>query len=382
MRTRSNMIVMVGLLLGISIILGACGGGATEAPIKIGVIAGLSGAGTSYGLGIQQGAEMAVEEVNAEGGIDGRMLELVIVDDASDPSQTVTAMQRLIEQDKVDVLVGGWGSSQVLAHQGTVEAAGVPYVIVGATNPAITSVDNTWSFRVIKSDELQAKEIADIAVNTLDCQTIAIMFDSNDYGTGNRNVFVDGLDEIGVAAAVEETYQTNDKDFTAQLTNIRESDPDCMAIFGTIPGAPAIMEQARDLGITARFIGTGGLANEQLMSLAGAAAEGTILTTYFHEDTDAEAGAWAARFIEQFSGGDAPPRPVLAAWEYRVIKYIITPILKDVGTDKAAVQQALENWEGTIPGLAGTVYFDETGQLVQESVLVEVKDGVFALYTP
>lgn len=381
MRNKVRIQIVVGSLLMLSMILSACGGG-EEAPIRIGVIAGLSGAGTSYGLGIQQGAEMAVEEINAEGGINGREVELVIVDDASDPSQTVTAMQRLIEQENVDVLVGGWGSSQVLAHQGTVEAAGVPYVIVGATNPAITSEDNTWSYRVIKSDALQAVEIADVAVNTLGCETIAIMFDSNDYGTGNRDVFVGGLTEIGVEAAVEETYQTNDKDFTAQLTNIREAEPDCMAIFGTIPAAPAIMEQARDLGITARFIGTGGLANEQLMSLAGDAAEGTILTTYFHEDTDPEAGAWAARYIEQYSGGDAPPRPVLAAWEYRVIRYIIAPILEEVGTDKEAVQQALEDWEGTIPGLNGTVYFDETGQLVQESVLVEVRDGVFALYQP
>ena len=118
------------------------------------------------------------------------------------------------------------------------------------------------------------------------------------------------------------------------------------------------------------------------MSLAGDAAEGTILTTYFHEDTDPEAGAWAKRYVEKYSGGDAPPRPVLAAWEYRVIKYIIGPILSEVGTDKAAVQQALENWEGTIPGLEGTVNFDDEGQLVQVSVLVEVRDGVFALYQP
>jgi branched-chain amino acid transport system substrate-binding protein len=373
---------IVGFIVALSLILAACGGETSEEPIKIGVIAGLSGAGTSYGLGIQQGAEMAVEEINAEGGINGQMLELVIVDDASDPSQTVTAMQRLIDQEKVDVLVGGWGSSQVLAHQGTVEASGVPYVIVGATNPAITSVDNTWSYRVIKSDALQAREIADIAVNKLACEVIAIMFDSNDYGTGNHDVFVEGLSEIGVEPAVEQTYQTNDKDFTAQLTNIREANPDCMAIFGTIPGAPAIMEQARVLGITARFIGTGGLANEQLMSLAGDAAEGTIITTYFHEDTDAEAGAWAEAYIEKYSGGDAPPRPVLAAWEYRVIKYIIASILRDVGTDKDAVRQALEDWEGTIPGLEGKVYFDETGQLAQVSVLVEVRDGVFKLYQP
>jgi len=110
----------------------AVAGPASAAEIKLGVIAGMSGAGTSYGIGIQQGAEMAVKEINEAGGINGDKIKLVVVDDASNPAQSVTAMQRLVGEN-VDVIVGGWGSSQVLANMEVSERAGIPYVVVGAS---------------------------------------------------------------------------------------------------------------------------------------------------------------------------------------------------------------------------------------------------------
>ncbi|WP_161993216.1 ABC transporter substrate-binding protein [Lacisediminimonas profundi] len=358
-----------------------CDSGSKDTPIKLGVIAPLSGGGTSYGLGIKQGAEMAVEEINAAGGVNGRKINLVVVDDASDPAQSVTAMKRLVDNEKVDVIVGGWGSSQVLAHQGTVEKEGVPYVIVGATNPKITKEGNKWSFRVIQTDSIQSVEIAEAAVKKLNLKKIAVIFDSNDYGTGNKEVFVKHLKSLGVDPVAMETFKTNDKDFIAQLSKIKEAQPDGIAVFGTIPAAPAIMSQARGLGITARFIGTGGLANEQLMELGRQATEGTVLTTYFHEDSDAEAGAWGKRYTAKYTSGASAPRPVLAAWEYRTISQIVAPVLKTAGSDKEKIRAGLESFNGKVFGVADAVSFDKSHQLVQRSVLVEVKDGKFALFS-
>jgi branched-chain amino acid transport system substrate-binding protein len=362
------------------LLLTACGddGGDT---IKLGVIAPLSGGGTSYGLGIKQGAEMAVEEINAAGGVNGKKIDLVVADDASDPAQSVTAMKRLVDQEKVDVIVGGWGSSQVLAHQGTVEKEGIPYVIVGATNPKITVKENKWSFRVIQTDTIQAVEAAEAAINQLNLKKIAIIFDSNDYGTGNKDVFVEHMKSKGIEPVALESFKTNDKDYTAQLSKIKDAQPDGLAVFGTIPAAPAIMSQARDLGITARFIGTGGLANEQLIELGGVAAEGTVLTTYFHEDSDAEAGKWGALYTEKYNSGTTPARPVLAAWEYRTIKQILVPVLEKAGSDKKKIREGLESFNGKVFGVADAVSFDETNQLVQRSVLVEVRDGKFELFS-
>jgi len=354
-------------------------GAARAQDIKLGVIAGMSGPGTSYGIGIRQGAEMAVKEINAAGGIKGRKISLVVVDDASNPAQSVTAMQRLAS-DGVDLIVGGWGSSQVLANMEVAERAGIPYIVVGATNPKITTEKNKWTYRVIFTDSVQAEQIAEAAVKRLGMKRIAVIHDANDYGVGNRDIFLASLKKLGIEPVSVVSYQSADKDFTAQLSRIREANPDGLAVFGTIPGAPAIMNQARDLGIKARFIGTGGLANENLMTLAPKASEGTVLTTYFHEDVDAEAKAWAQRYVKEFSGGTQPPRPVLAAWEYRAIKFIAAPCLANVGTDKDKLRQCFGAWKGNMFSVPGEAYFDKTGQLIQPSVLVEVGGGAFQAF--
>jgi branched-chain amino acid transport system substrate-binding protein len=347
--------------------------------IKLGVIAGMSGPGTSYGIGIRQGAEMAVKEINAAGGIKGRKISLVVVDDASNPAQSVTAMQRLVS-DRVDLIVGGWGSSQVLANMEVAERGGIPYIVVGATNPKITTDKNKWTYRVIFTDSVQAEQIADAAVKRLGMKRIAVIHDANDYGVGNRDVFLASLKKLGMEPVTVVSYQSADKDFTAQLSRIREANPDGLAVFGTLPAAPAIMNQARDLGIKARFIGTGGLANENLMTLAPKSSEGTVLTTYFHEDVDPEARAWADRYVKEFSGGSQPPRPVLAAWEYRAIKFIAAPCLERVGTDKETLRQCFASWKGKLFSVPGDAYFDKTGQLIQQSVLVEVGNGAFQAF--
>lgn len=347
-----------------------------SAEVKLGVIAGMSGVGTSYGIGIRQGAEMAVKEINDAGGVGGQNINLVVVDDASNPAQSVTAMQRLVS-DGVDLIVGGWGSSQVLANMEVSERAGIPYVIVGATNPRITTEKNKWSFRVIQTDSVMAKQIAESAVGALKMKRIAVMNDTTDYGVGNRDVFVAALKKLGLDPVEVQSYQSSDKDFTSQLARIRAANPDGIAIFGTIPAAPAIMNQARDFGIKARFIGTGGLANENLITLAAKASQGTILTTYFDEDVDADAKAWAARYVKEFSGGAQAPRPVLAAWEYRAIKFIVAPCLAKNGVDKAKVRACIAGFRGKLFALPGEAKFDKTGQLEQEPVLVEVRGDAF-----
>lgn len=371
----------IGKLFGAAATAAVLAGGATAQAqdIKMGVIAGMSGPGTSYGIGIRQGAEMAVREINAAGGIKGRKISLVVVDDASNPAQSVTALQRLANEG-VDLIVGGWGSSQVLANMEVAERAGIPYIVVGATNPKITTEKNKWTFRVIFTDSVQAEQIADAAVNRLGMKRIAVIHDANDYGVGNRDIFVASLKKLGMEPVSIVSYQSADKDFTAQLSRIREANPDGLAVFGTIPAAPAIMNQARDLGIKARFIGTGGLANENLMTLAPKASEGTVLTTYFHEDVDPEAKAWAQRYVKEFGGGPQPPRPVLAAWEYRAIRFIAAPCLESAGTDKDRLRQCIGAWKGRMFSVPGDAYFDRTGQLIQPSVLVEVGGGAFQAF--
>ncbi len=367
--------------LGVAMVAGLLGF-ASSAPaqdIKLGVIAGMSGFGASYGASIQQGVEMALQEINGAGGINGHKLVEDLADDASDPAQSVLAMQRLVN-DKVDIVVGGWGSSMVLANMEVAERDAMPYIVVGASNPRITTSRNKWTFRILTNDNSHAVVLADLAVRTLHMKRIAVINDSNDYGVGARDIFVARLKELGQAPVDIESYASNDKDFTAQLSHIGAANPDGIALMGTLPAVPAIINQARDQGIEARFFGPAGLSNEALITLAPEASQHTIATAYFHEAMDPEAKAWADKFTAMFKNAAQAPRPSQAAPAYRGI-YMAADCLKKVGTDKDKLRLCLKDWHGHFFGLPpADLHFDDTNQLVVPVVIESVEGKGFAVF--
>jgi branched-chain amino acid transport system substrate-binding protein len=332
--------------------------------IKVGLIAGMSGPGASYGASMRQGIEMALQEINDAGGIKGRKLTLDVADDASDPAQSVLAMQRLVN-DQVDIVVGGWGSSQVLANMEVAERAGMPYIVAGASNPRITTSRNKWTFRILTNDNGHATRLADIATGLLHMIRIAVINDSNDYGVGARDIFVARLKELGVTPVDIESYQTNDKDFTAQLTHIAAANADGIAVLGTLPAAPAIMNQARDLGIDGRFMGAAGLSNEAI--------------AYFFPTLDDAAKAWTIKYEAMFKRAAQAPRPSQAAPSYRAMK-MAADCLTSAGTDKESLRLCLKAWHGTFFGLPhADEHFDETNQLIVPVVVETVEGKDFAL---
>ncbi|HVY16368.1 MAG TPA: ABC transporter substrate-binding protein [Rhodopila sp.] len=357
------------------------GQGALAQDIKLGMIAGLSGFGASYGASMQQGVEMAIKEINDAGGINGRKLVEDVADDASDPAQSVLAMQRLVN-DHVDIVVGGWGSSMVLANMEVAERAGMPYIVVGASNPRITTKRNKWTFRILTNDNGHAVQLADLAVQTLHMKRIAVINDSNDYGVGARDIFIARLKELDESPVDVESYGSNDKDFTAQLSHIAAANPDGIALMGTLPAVPAILNQARDQGIDARFFGPAGLSNEAMITLAPEASQHTIATAYFHEDLDPQAKAWADKYTAMFKNAAQAPRPSQAVSAYRGV-YMAADCLKKVGTDKDKVRLCLKDWHGHFFGLPpADLHFDDTNQLVVPVVIEEVQGKGFAVFKP
>jgi branched-chain amino acid transport system substrate-binding protein len=281
--------------------------------------------------------------------------------------------------DKVDIVVGGWGSSMVLANMEVAERAGMPYIVTGASNPRITTSRNKWTFRILTNDNGHATRLADLATGLLQMKRIAVINDSNDYGVGARDIFVARLKELGVTPVDVESYASNDKDFTAQLSHIAAANADGIAVLGTLPAAPAIMNQARDLGIEGRFMGAAGLSNEALMTLAPEASQHTVATAYFFPTLDDEAKDWDARFAAMYKNAAQAPRPSQAAPSYHGMK-MAADCLASVGTDKEQLRLCLKAWHGTFFGLPkADAHFDDTNQLIVPVVVISVEGKAFAL---
>lgn len=349
-------------------------------PIVVGVMAELTGAGASYSLDMVRGAEMAVEEINRQGGIRGRPLQLRVADGGTLPARSAISMRRLAVSDAVAV-VGGWGSAQVLANLEVAEQDGFPYVVVGATSPAITSVRNQWTLRVSQNDAKQANSLAAAVLGPIGATSIAVIADSSAYGLGNRDAFVAALRRARVEPVAQQTYEPDALRFTAQLSAIAQAKPQVLAVFGTLPAAALLMKQARDLGINARFVGTGGTSNDGLPAAAQGAAEGLLVSAIFDENADAESKAWSERYRARHAGDAQAPRPQQAAWQYRVIRYMLAPCLKAVPPDdRVALRDCLRAWKGSLFGLSGELRFDETGQLVAPTVMLQVQQGRYVAW--
>jgi len=254
-------------------------------PIRIGVIAPLTGSGASYGRGMLQGAELAVREVNRQGGIKGRPLELVVLDDGTEVTRSVIAMRRLVTSD-VAAVAGGWGSQQVLANLEAAEQAGVPYIVAGATNPQITQSRNRWTFRLGLPDDVTGEMLARASVQTLGLRRIAVLHDANVYGVSNREYFLGALQNLGIQPITVHPYKNSQQDFGSELQQVAQSGAEGLVLLGTMPAVSLIAQQARKLGIKARILGPRGLANEAYISADPSAAEGTFTISSFSEDLD------------------------------------------------------------------------------------------------
>jgi branched-chain amino acid transport system substrate-binding protein len=347
-------------------------------PIKVGFLAALTGPGAAFGINMLQGHQMAVDDMNEAGGLLGRKIEVVVMDDAADPAQSVSAMTRLIYQDKVDIVIGGWGSATVLANFKVCEKARVPYIECGGSNPRITrGQNNQWTFAMIQNDEKQAKVIAELAMDK-GYKRIAILHDRNDFGRGGRDEFSKGLAKRGLKPAIVESYQMGDKDFNAQLIKIREAKPDALGLFGTLVEGAAIAIQMKKLGMNLPIFSMAGLSNVNYIKLGGEAVEGTICASHFNRRISNETEAWAAKYEKKFKHSTVIADPMSAWIAYTAVANCFPRALQMAGsTDKTKVRDALRKIKWREPGQTIDNYFDEEHAVVKETIVVQVKDGKF-----
>jgi branched-chain amino acid transport system substrate-binding protein len=344
-------------------------------PIKIGSPYNLTGGYASIDNPAANGSKLAVKEINAAGGVLGRPLEIIVEDGKSDVPTITSVAKKLVEEDGVDVLVGLTDTSYMLAAGPVAQEAGIPFLDVGGTAPLITTVGD-YIFMLPFGDNVQAAVAAEFA-NEQGWKTAALLFDeAMDYTKFLAKYFKDRftMEDIGGQLVSELTYSMGDTDFSAQLTEFKNLDPQPDFLFiSSNPGEiGTIIKQARDLGLTMPILGGDGYDTPLLAELAGPANDVYFTTHQGIYGDDPAAAAFAAAYEEEYG---TPPEAVFAALGYDGIKLMADAIERAGSVDGAAVRDALAATQG-FEGVTGTISYEPGVRIPSKSVaLIEVVDG-------
>ena len=342
---------------------------ATADSIKIGFNAPLTGFAAADGKSALNGAELAVEQVNAAGGVNGDQLELVVYDDQASPKESVPIAQKLIEKDGVVAAVSGSYSGATRAAAGIFQESGVPYISAFAIHPDITRAGN-YVFRTSFVGEVQGRAGAKLVGDSLGKKRAVIITLKNDFGKSLAAGFKEAAGKYGVEIVAEYEYSIKDRQFGPIVSKLRADKPDVIYASGYFFTAGPLVRQLRAAGIDVPVIGQEGYDSQKFIDIAGPASEGTIITTSLDRDSDA---AETRDFISAYEAATGQKSDMVAASAHTAIK-VLAAALKSAGsTDRAAIRNAIAATKLTAS--TGQISFNDLGE-VQKAVQVQVvRDG-------
>jgi branched-chain amino acid transport system substrate-binding protein len=336
--------------------------------IKIGVYGDTSGATSSFGQSTRNGIELAFEEINAAGGVNGKKLEMVFADDQGTPEKAKTVIQKLISQDKVVAVLGEVASSNSLAAAPVAQEAKIPMITPSSTNPKVTEVGDYIS-RVCFIDPFQGSVMAKFAANTLGAKTAAILGDnSSDYSKGLTQFFEQEFTKLGGRVITKQTYAQRDQDFKAQLTQMRDQKPDVIYIPGYYGEVGIIAKQARELGMNQPLLGGDGWDSPELWKLGGAALNPAYISNHYSADNPAPE---IQNFVKAYQAKFNVAPDSLAALAYDSAKVLADAIKRAGGTDSAKLKDAINSTKD-FKGVTGTITLDSNRNAVKSAVVLSL----------
>jgi branched-chain amino acid transport system substrate-binding protein len=354
----------------------------TEAPapsgeaIVFGMVAPMTGDAADYGVQLETGVRLAIEEINAAGGINGQPVELEICDDKCDPYEGSMCAQKMVSDEDIFAVIGHVCSSCTLAGGPIYEENELTVMTVSSTNPEVTKKGWKHVFRTIAHDGMQGPLMAKFAIETLGKSKLAIMYASHDYGKGLLDATLPEVPKLGGEVVAVETYVPGvDKDFSAQLTKIAESEPEALLLLTDYAEGGMITKQRVAAGLgDVPVIASAGNQHDQFIDLGGDGAEGAYIMVYFDpEKPDDMTQEFVAKYQAEY--GHMPSEQ--AGYGYEA-PYIYKMAIEK-GATKDTLHEVLHDVEYT--GLTGVTKFDETGDVLGKGqAILIVKDGKFTSY--
>lgn len=352
---------------------------ASTEPITFGMVAPMTGDAAEYGTQLERGVSLAVDEINAAGGIAGRKIELDICDDKCDPYEASLCAQKMTANDKIFAVIGHVCSSCTLAGGPIYDKAGLVAMTVSSTNPEVTKKGWKYVFRTVANDAMQGPLIAALAIKNLGKSKVAIIYSNNDYGKGLLDATQPAVKELGGEVVAVETFAPGvDKDFSAQLTKIADAGPDVLVLLTDYSEGGLIVKQriAAGLGDIA-VIASGGNSHQAFIDLGGEGAEGVFFLNYFDADNP---NPLVQEFVKKYVAlYNEKPATEIAPYGYEA------PYIYKVAIEAGATKETLNAVMHTIKyeGVTGTTEFGPDGDVLNKGQFVLIiKDGKFASYVP
>lgn len=372
-------------VLALSLLFAGCGnqaasnggnsGNAGADTIKIGWFGPLTGPTATDGTHSRDAALLAVERVNAEGGVNGKQVELVAEDDQGKPEEALKAVQKLINSDKVIAIVDGAysGPSKTVAPKA--QEAKVPMVVAYAVHPEITT-GGDYVNRVIYTGPIQGKAMADYTVNELHKKKIAVLYVEIDYGQSIYGAFKEHVEKLGGQIVIDRPFKMGDKDFSSLLTAVKQANPEALYIVGYYNEASAIVKQARESGIEAQLLGVDGFDSPKYLELGKANTEGSIFTTSFYTSDSREV---VQNFVKAWKEKYQGEPDMLSSQSFDATKVILEG-LKKSGPDREKLAKAI-NETKDLEGTSGKISFGPDHEVIKPVIFMTVKDGKFQFVT-
>jgi len=347
--------------------------------IVIGQVASKQGDTATFGVSSDEGVQLALEELNAAGGVLGKTIVVKTEDDRSQSDEAKTAANKLITQDKVVALIGEIASSRSIAMAPEAQAAGVPMLSPGSTNPKVTELGDCI-FRACFIDPFQGEAMARFAMEDLKLKKFAILFPVNsDYGVGLRNFVTDTVKKGGGEIVAVESYEEKkDRDFRSQLTKIKAANPEAIFMTGYYTEAGLVAKQAKELGLNIPMIGGDGWDSDITLTVGGSAINGSYFTNHYAPDEDRPE---VKKFVDAYKkkyGGKVPD--AMAVLGYDAMKLMADAIKRANSAEPKKIREALAATKD-FPGVAGAITMDASRNAKKAIVIIKIEDGKFKYHS-
>jgi len=370
LKTKHCWTLAAGLLL-------FSGAVAAQSALKIGLIEPATGPAAYDGQSVINGARLAESEINAAGGVAGRKVEVLLQDGKADPAESLSAAERLLDRDKVRVLIGAWASSATLAILPLAQRYEVPLIVETSTSEKVTEAGNPWVFRTSSNSKIDADALAPHMTRDLHMKKVAFMAANNDFGRAVVTNWTRVLKPQGAEIVATEYHKPGETNFSPTLTKIKGSGADSIVITSDVTTVSNIIKQSYEMGLKdlTRIVTSGNPA-EAIIPLAGAqASEGMLVQNYWVPYAPAPGQEEASRKFQAAYEGRYKDRAAdkYAVSGYDAVRLVAAAVEKAGSDDPARIRDALKTIE--MPALQGVIAFDAQGQARPYQSMSRIEGG-------